>query len=94
VIGREWLRKTALRERRMRDFFAGRDDVLHLDYEAVGADWRSAVRRVYDFLGRPLDPAVLARMERLTARSTAHRGHDYSLGQFGLDDETVSAALR
>lgn len=93
AIGREWLRKTALREARMRSFFAGRDDVLHLDYEAVGADWRGAVAQIYRFLGRTLEPAVLARMERLTARSKAHRGHDYSLGQFGLDEQQVGAAL-
>ena len=93
AIGREWLRKTRLREERMRTFFDGRSDALHLDYADVGADWRGAVRRVYGFLGRPLEPAVLARMERLTERSRAHRGHDYSLAQFGLDPDTVAAAL-
>lgn len=93
AIGREWLRKTQVREERMRTFFDGRSDALHLDYGEVGADWRGAVRRVYGFIGRRLKPEVLERMERFVTRSNAHRGHDYSLGQFGLDPETVAAAL-
>jgi hypothetical protein len=93
AIGREWLRKTQLREERMRILFDGRSDALHLDYAEVGTDWRGAIRRIYSFLGRPLEPVVLERMDRLTERSKAHRGHDYSLGQFGLDPDEVAAAL-
>lgn len=92
AIGAEWLRKTALRQRALDASLAGTAH-LALDYDEVSRDWRAAMRRVYDFLGKELTPAVEARMARFVRRSTAHRGHHYALEAFGLDERMVRAAL-
>jgi hypothetical protein len=92
AIGREWLRKTVLRQRQL-DVALGGVEHLVLDFDEVSRDWRAAMERVYDFLGKELTPAVEARMARLMARSTAHRGHRYALEAFGLDEGMVCAAM-
>ncbi len=92
-IGAEWLRKTVLRGQRLRAVLDGGVDHLALDFDAVSNDWRSAIHRIYGFLGRTLDPDVERRMARFTARSTAHHGHRYALADFGLDEGRVREAL-
>lgn len=94
-VGREWLRKTSLRAERMEQSLARHPDVprVELDYADVGRDWRSAVAKVYATLGRPLDRSTEARMAHFIARSTTHRGHRYTLEDFGLDRSTVTAAF-
>ena len=92
ATGREWLRKTALRQRTL-DASLGGIEHLALDYDEVSRDWRGAMARVFAFLGKPLTRAVEARMARFIARSTAHRGHHYALEAFGLDEGMVRAAL-
>ena len=81
-IGREWLRKTRLREARAAAALPA--SALDLGYEAMNRDWRGEVRRLYDFLGLDLTPAVERRMEAYLARAKSHRGHLYSLEEFGL----------
>lgn len=93
AIGREWLRKTALREDRLERSLGRGVPHLRLDYDEVSHDWRAAMQRVYAFLGRPLLPLVEARMQAFVDRSTAHRGHRYALEDFGLDAQRVRAAL-
>jgi hypothetical protein len=92
-IGEEWLRKTLRRNRIAAETRRARPDVpqLDLDFAAMGRDWRGEMRRVYDFL----DLAFTAELERSMAaylgRARAHRGHRYSLDQFGLTHERLAA---
>lgn len=85
-IGREWLRKTRLRERIAAETLATRSrvPVVHVDYEAMNRDWRGEMRRVYALLGLELTPALERRMASYLAKATRHRGHRYSLAEFGL----------
>lgn len=95
-IGREWLRKILLRqERTARARRAA--DVAQIDvgFEAVGGDWRGEIRRVYRLLGVPLTATVEERMARYLAQPQ-HGGlarHRYALGDFGLTEAGVAAAL-
>ncbi|HVQ10247.1 MAG TPA: sulfotransferase [Allosphingosinicella sp.] len=84
--GREWLRKTLLRRRLAEEALKARPDVpqVRIDFEAMNRDWRGEIDRLYDFLGLPLTPAVVARMTRYVARAKSHLGHRYSLAEFGL----------
>lgn len=97
-VGREWLHKTRFRlevvaEARRRIPARLQFD---LDYEEVNADWRDAVARTYDFLGRELTPRARAEMEAYVARAAAEHGfhrHRYSLAQFGLSADEVRVEL-
>lgn len=97
-IGREWLAKTKLREARARDF--AKRYPAHLQFrtgfEAMDADWRCELRRLYDFLDLELTPALLARMEDYLARAArehSHTRHRYRLSDFGVSEDEAAAAL-
>lgn len=95
-IGREWLRKVALRRRRMAEALAdAQAPRVEVSYDAIGADWRGEMRRVYAMLGLPLTPAVEARMARYLARPHHRRldAHRYDLADFGLVPADVERAL-
>jgi hypothetical protein len=94
-IGREWLRKVALRRRRTADALSAGDvPRVLVSYEAIGADWRGEMARVYAMLGLPLLPAIEARMARYLARAHPRAGlHRYHLADFGLTREDVDRAL-
>lgn len=94
-IGREWLHKTALRQARADAFRVGLPDVraFTLDFAEMERDWRAAVRHLYDWLGLPIGPALIARMEAYVARERRHVGHRYRLADFGLTPEAVAAAM-
>jgi len=85
-VGREWLRKTLLRRRLADEATKARPDVpqIRIGFEAMNRDWRGEIDRLYDFLGIPLTPAVLARMTHYVATAKSHLGHRYSLAEFGL----------
>jgi hypothetical protein len=85
-VGREWLRKTLLRRRLAEAARKARPDVpqIGIGFEAMNRDWRGEIGRIYDFLGIPLTPAVLARMTHYAASAKSHLGHRYSLAEFGL----------
>jgi hypothetical protein len=87
-IGREWLRKTRLREQRARTALATRPDVpaVHVDYEAMSNDWRGEMERIYAFLGIVLEPRVVRRMEAYLKSARSHLGHLYGLADFGLSE--------
>jgi hypothetical protein len=92
AIGAEWLRKTRLQIERMR---AARDDIpadrrIDVHYEEMERDWRSAMARVYRFLGLDFAPALPA-MEAYQRRAAAlkRRPHQYSLEEFGLSPGRV-----
>ncbi|MBB5710454.1 hypothetical protein FHT02_001685 [Sphingomonas xinjiangensis] len=96
-IGREWLRKIALRQRRLAAARA-HADVAQVDvaFDAMNADWRGEMHRVYHALGMVLTPDVERRMARYAARR-GHRKlarHRYALADFGLDEAQVDAAMR
>lgn len=92
-IGREWLRKVALRRRRTAEALADTDaSRVEVSYNAIGADWRGEMRRVYALLGLPWVPGVEARMARYIARRTPGT-HHYDLADFGLKAADVDRAL-
>lgn len=92
-VGREWLRKTLLRQRRL-DAARGAasQPQIDVDYAIMSADWRPEIERVYRTLGMDLPPLVRHRMQAFSARPRPS-GHRYSLDQFGLSASEVRAAL-
>ena len=91
-IGREWRRKTSLRQEKAQLALAQQRPAtaaLPVDYSKMNADWRGQVRRIYDFLGMTLPDAVEARMARI-ASSSDHAGHRYSAEHFGLSSSFLS----
>lgn len=96
-IGREWLRKVALRRRRMGEALAGADvPRVHVAFDDMDRDWRGEMGRVYRMLGLPLTAEVEARMARYLARPGHRRlaGHRYALADYGLTALEVEAAMR
>jgi len=96
AIGAEWLRKTRLQIERM---CAARGDIpadqqIDVHYEDMERDWRSAMGRVYRFLGLDIAPALPA-MEAYQQRAAAlkRRPHQYSLEEFGLTPGQVIEEL-
>ncbi len=95
-VGREWLRKTRLQVERMQE---GRkriapDRMIDVHYEAVDADWRAAMKRIYAFLGLDVDrawPAMEAYRESVDAMK--RQPHRYSLAEFGLSEGQVMEQL-
>jgi hypothetical protein len=96
-IGREWLEKTVRREAACRRDVAAHPDVprFDLDYKAIERDWRGEMRRVYSFLGRPLRPAIEARMQSYLDRAERQgfRRHSYRLEDFALDEAEIHSRL-
>ncbi|MCM8556433.1 sulfotransferase family protein [Sphingomicrobium sediminis] len=95
AIGAEWLHKTKLRQDRQRAFRQAHPHVPALDirFDHVNEDWRREIGRVYDFIGRTLDPDVEAAMADFLANSKAHKRHDYDIRDFGLDPQDVASAF-
>ena len=87
-IGREWLRKTRLREARSA---LPLPPCLDLDYAAMDRDWRSEMGRIYNFLGIELTGAVERRMTAYLAGARSHRGHRYTLEEFGFTRDDVAS---
>lgn len=95
-VGREWLRKVALRRARI-DAFRARHDGPHFDiaFDAMNRDWQTQMRRLYDGLGLRLGEAARQRMAAYLAAS-ARLGldrHRPDLAQFGLTPADVAAAM-
>ena len=85
TIEQEWQRKLALREARLEaalERFAG--PLVQVDFDALGADWRGEVRRVYAALGIDLgEPAMRAMAAEMEdARAGAHTTHRAQLARF------------
>ncbi|RPF72802.1 sulfotransferase [Aurantiacibacter spongiae] len=95
-VGKEWLRKVSVQVERMRE---GRELVpadrrIDVHFEDVDADWRAAMRRIYDFLDLDIERAWPA-METYVARAAAlkRKPHRYSLAEFGLTQRQVTSEL-
>ncbi|WP_394270097.1 sulfotransferase family protein [Qipengyuania sp.] len=89
-----WMRKIAMRERRLNASLAQLPNpVARVTFEQLNRDWREAMRAVYDALGAELTDAALAAMEAELARSEGdwHRHHSRDIAGFGL---TASEAGR
>lgn len=95
-VGRETLRKVALRERRTAEVLRRSPAPrLHLDYQAMTADWEAEMARVYRFLRLPFTASVRAAMATAQRGARRHRleRHRYALTDYGLTDADVRAAL-
>jgi hypothetical protein len=96
-VGREWLHKIVLRQQRMRRALAGhKGPVIELAFDAVGRDWRTAMRRTYRMLGMDLTREVEARMAATVERARALplHAHSYHLESFGLTARDVAEHMR
>ena len=95
-IGREWLRKTALRDHRLNAALA-RSAAARVDihYDAVNADWRGQMARIYKLLGMSLPQTVEQRMSRFIdgKRHAKLRRHRYDLSRFGLSRTDIHRAM-
>ena len=96
-IGREWVRKTALRSKRTRLALARSSHArAFLDYEAVEKDWRREMAKVYAMLGMSFTSQVQQKMARFLGQRSHARlcRHRYDLAEFGLSAEDIRDAVR
>ncbi|MFS0849965.1 sulfotransferase [Novosphingobium panipatense] len=95
-IGREWLRKSLLRRDRTATA-RQRFDGIQADvrFDAMHADWRGEMRRVYAALGMNFTPAVEKAMTRFMNRRQHRRlgQHRYDITDFGLSRKEIEAAF-
>lgn len=92
AIGREWLRKTSLRETRMRAALAqSRVPQVEVGYDALTRDWTSEMTRVYRILGLPWQAPIEQRMASFLAASGTEKlsRHRYDLADFGLTPQDI-----
>jgi hypothetical protein len=95
-VGRETLRKVALRERRTGQTLQHADVPVHrIEYAAIGADWEGEMARLYRFLRLPFTPRTRKAMAAMIARSKRHRleRHRYALADYGLTAADVRSAV-
>lgn len=70
---------------------------LDVQYEDMNRDWQTVMRRVYDFAGLDFTAEAENAMGVWLAdseREGRHRGHRYSLEDFGLSREEVDARMK
>jgi hypothetical protein len=94
-IGGEWLHKTAHRidislAVRARLPAAQQFDV---SFQEMNGDWLAVMRRIYDFLGVDVAPAIAPMSAYVDRAAREHRyaTHRYELADFGLDPDAVRA---
>jgi hypothetical protein len=89
VIGREWLRKTALQIARMQQTREAIQPARRIDvpFDDMERDWQQVMRRIYHFLDMDIEPALAAMTGYMANSNLALRRniHRYSLDMFGLD---------
>lgn len=92
-IGREWLRRTRRRAGIAATTLRARPAVprIEVGYAEMTRDWRGEMTRIYEFLGLGLTAGVVERMQACLDGATRHRGHRYSLAQFGLEAADLDA---
>jgi hypothetical protein len=95
AIGPEWFGRTLERQRAQDRARAAHPGMAAFDlhYNEVSGDWRSAMHRVYRFLGEPLTAGAMQGMERYLAGAKDHEGHRYDPRDFGLDEDEVRWAF-
>ncbi len=85
AITTRWRHKIALREARMAEVLSGWEGpVARAGFDALNANWESAIAQVYADLGLTLTPAALAAMRRTMAASESghHHAHAEQLARF------------
>jgi hypothetical protein len=95
-IGREWVRKVALRDRRTNAARAvATVPQIDVHFDHIQDDWRSEMRRVYLMLDLPLLARVEADMARyLSSRSRGPtKRHVYDIADFGISPGDIQAAM-
>lgn len=73
-----------------------RDRCIDVRYEDMNRDWPEVMRRIYALAGRNFDAAAHAAMAQwrtCSEREADHRGHRYSLEDFGLTAAEVHAKV-
>ena len=67
------------------------DKFFDCDFRAVGQDPLGEIRRIYEWIGLPLEPATEAAMEQwLIDNARGERpAHDYSLEKFGFSEAEI-----
>jgi hypothetical protein len=84
-IEARWRHKIALREERIAAALAGWEGPLaRASFDALNADWESAIAGIYADLGLPLTPQALTAMRRVMAASEVgqHHAHAAQLARF------------
>ena len=84
-IEARWRHKIALREERIAAALAGWEGPLaRASFDALNADWESAITRIYADLGLPLTPLALAAMRQVMTASEGgqHHAHAAQLARF------------
>jgi hypothetical protein len=95
-IGREWLRKTCLREARMQACLARASaPQVEVSFEALNAGWKEELARIYQTLGLSWDARVEQRMGDFLAASRHKKlaRHRYHLAAFDLSPREVHQAF-
>ncbi len=88
AIEARWRHKIALREARMGEALEGwHGPIARACFDALNADWETAIARCYADLGLPLSAPALAAMRKLMAASETgqHRAHSAQLARFAMD---------
>lgn len=95
-IGREWVRKVALREQRIAASRAGTDAPgVEVSFAGMQRDWKGEMARVYRTLGLQLDERVSAAMRSYLRGSNRRRAapHRYDIAEFGLGEATIRSVV-
>ncbi|MCL9999980.1 MAG: sulfotransferase [Erythrobacter sp.] len=85
AIGARWRHKIALREARMAEALEGwQGPVARACFDALNADWETAIAGIYADLGLALTPVARAAMRKIMAASEGghHRAHAAQLARF------------
>lgn len=96
AIGEEWLRMTRLMIERMRAARANLPPGRFIDvhFEDMDRNWRATMRRIYQFVGFDIEPALPAMEDYQRRAHRRHRQpHRYSLEEFGLSPGRVLEQL-
>lgn len=70
---------------------------IDVHYEEMNRDWRTVMRRIYNFGGIEFTPAAEQALGAWLAQSESenrHGGHRYSLADFGITRQEVDARMR
>jgi Sulfotransferase family len=96
-IGREWLRKIALRQHRIADFRSTHGGPkVDVGFDAMNRDWLTQMQRLYRGLGMRLDRSAQDRMSAYITASQKLRldRHQHHIANFGISREDVALALK
>lgn len=91
----DFCEKAARRSMQAREAISGSQQ-LDVYYEEINRDWRSALKRVYDFSGLDFTSdaeQVLGNWLSKSESENRHSGHRYSLEDFGVSPQEVDGRM-